>query len=117
MVLVIDGLIQEEHPPDSRTMFLRYPSFKEINNQFLSIQPKVIGSTCLLYVQQREMAVTMSYDSKYLLRIYVRERENHHFIYLSCKIKFSALINEMEKYECKIPVYNNNVLIRKIYHL
>lgn len=62
MVLVIEGLIQEEHPPDSRTLFLKYPSFKEINNQFLSIQPKVIGPACLLYVQQREMAVTMSYD-------------------------------------------------------
>lgn len=64
MVLVIDNVIQEEHPPDSRTLFINHPSFKDINNQFLSIQPKVIGPACLLYVQQREMAVTMSYDSK-----------------------------------------------------
>ncbi len=65
MVLVIDGVIQEEHPPDSRTLFLNHPSFKDTSNQFLSIQPKVIGPACLLYVQQREMAVTISYDSKY----------------------------------------------------
>lgn len=64
MVLVIDRVIPEEHPPDSHTLFLKYPSLKDTNQQFLAIQPKIIGGACLLYVQQREMAVTMSYDSK-----------------------------------------------------
>lgn len=67
MVLVIDGVIQEEHPPDSRTLFSNHPSMKDSNNQFLSIQPKTIGPAWLLFVQQREMAVTMSYDSKYTI--------------------------------------------------
>lgn len=64
MVLVIDGVVQEEHPQDTRSLFLNHPSFKDYNNQFLSIPTKVIGPNYLLYVLQREMAVTMSYDSK-----------------------------------------------------
>ena len=66
MVLVIDGVMQDEHPADSRTLFLNHPSFKETNNQFLNMPTKVIGPAYLLYVQQREMAVTVSYDSEYL---------------------------------------------------
>ena len=65
MVLVIDGVMQDEYPPDSRTLFINHPSFKETNNQFLSIPTKVIGPAYLLYVEQREMAVTASYDSEY----------------------------------------------------
>lgn len=67
MVLVINGVVQEEPPPDSRSLFHAHPIFRESAAQLLGIPTKVIGPVGLLYVGQREMAVTVPHDSKYIV--------------------------------------------------
>lgn len=62
MVLVINGVVQEEPPPDSRSLFHAHPIFRESAAQLLGIPTKVIGPVGLLYVGQREMAVTVPHD-------------------------------------------------------
>lgn len=62
MVLVINGVVQEEPPPDSRSLFHAHPIFRESAAQLLAIPTKVIGPVGLLYVGQREMAVTVPHD-------------------------------------------------------
>lgn len=64
MVVVIGGVGQEEPPPDTRSLFLAHPVYRESAAQFASVPTKVVGSMGLLYVQQREMAVTVPHDSK-----------------------------------------------------
>lgn len=62
MVLVINGIIQEDPPPDSGTLFLNHPSLIQSAEQLLSIPQKVVCPSGLLYVRQREMAVTTPFD-------------------------------------------------------
>lgn len=64
MVLVLNGVVQEEPPPGSRTLFINHPVYRDSANQLVSIPTKVIGPIGLLYVQQRELAVTVPHDSK-----------------------------------------------------
>lgn len=62
MVLVLNGIPQEEAPPDSRTLFHNHPVYRDSAMQLVSIPTKVIGPVGLLYVQQRELAVTVPHD-------------------------------------------------------
>lgn len=65
MVLVLSGVLQEEAPPDTRTLFHNHPVYKDSASQLLAIPTKVVGPVGLLYVQQRELAVTVPHDSMY----------------------------------------------------
>lgn len=65
MVLVLNGVVQEEAPTDCRTLFMNHPVYRDNAMQLVSIPTKVIGHIGLLYVQQRELAVTTPHDSKY----------------------------------------------------
>ncbi|KAL0270926.1 UNVERIFIED_CONTAM: hypothetical protein PYX00_008197 [Menopon gallinae] len=62
MVLVLNGVPQEEAPPDSRTLFHNHPVYRDAALQLRSIPTKVIGPVGLLYIHQREMAVTVPHD-------------------------------------------------------
>ncbi|XP_021928509.1 protein N-terminal asparagine amidohydrolase [Zootermopsis nevadensis] len=62
MVLVLSGVLQEEAPPDTRTLFHNHPVYKDSASQLLAIPTKVVGPVGLLYVQQRELAVTIPHD-------------------------------------------------------
>ncbi|XP_040358848.1 protein N-terminal asparagine amidohydrolase-like [Ixodes scapularis] len=62
MPLVINGAVVEQLPPDTRTLLDSYPQFKEIAAALISQVPKVIGPLGLLYVNQRELAVTVPQD-------------------------------------------------------
>ncbi|KAI5716355.1 hypothetical protein M8J76_005055 [Diaphorina citri] len=62
MVLVFNGIVQDEVPPDSRTLFHNHSFYRDAVTSLLSVPPKVIGPMGLLYVQQREMAVTVPHD-------------------------------------------------------
>lgn len=64
MVLVLNGVAQEEPPTDSRNFYLNHPVYRENAMQLVSIPTKVIGPIGLLYIQQREFAVTIPHDSK-----------------------------------------------------
>lgn len=67
MVLVIGGVGQEEPPPDTRSLYLAHPVYRDSASQMVAVPTKVVGPLGLLYVQQREMAVTVPHDSKSLL--------------------------------------------------
>uniref|UniRef100_A0A1B6CM09 Protein N-terminal asparagine amidohydrolase n=1 Tax=Clastoptera arizonana TaxID=38151 RepID=A0A1B6CM09_9HEMI len=62
MVLVINGVVQEEPPPDTRSLIHAHPMFRDSATQLLSITTKVVGPVGLLYVLQREFAVTTPHD-------------------------------------------------------
>lgn len=62
MVLLFNGIAQDEPPPDSRTLFHNHSFYRDAAASFLSIPSKVIGAMGLLYIQQREMAVTVPHD-------------------------------------------------------
>ncbi|XP_067002297.1 protein N-terminal asparagine amidohydrolase [Anabrus simplex] len=62
MVLVLSGVLQEDPPPDSHTLFQNHPIYKDTVSQLLSVPTKVVGPVGLLYVQQRELAVTVPHD-------------------------------------------------------
>lgn len=66
MVVVLPGgpVRPDELPPDSRTLFMNHPCYKDSAAQLLAISPKVVGHMGLLYVHQRELAVTVPHDSK-----------------------------------------------------
>lgn len=63
MVLMVQGVVQDEPPPDTRTLYLNHPVLRDSASQLLTISTKVIGPIGLLYVCQREMAVTVPHDS------------------------------------------------------
>ncbi|XP_013787100.1 protein N-terminal asparagine amidohydrolase-like [Limulus polyphemus] len=62
MPLLINGVMLEDVPPDTRTLFEAYPHFKEVTAALIAQVPKVIGPVGLLYVHQREYAVTSPHD-------------------------------------------------------
>ncbi|KAK6632623.1 hypothetical protein RUM43_013391 [Polyplax serrata] len=62
MVLVLNGVLQEDSPPDSRTLFHNHPVYRDSALQLVSIPTKVVGPVGLLYIQQRELAVTAPHD-------------------------------------------------------
>jgi protein N-terminal asparagine amidohydrolase len=62
MVLVLNGVLQDECPINTHALFLQHPVYRDTANQLLSIQPKTIGPVGLLYVGQREMAAVAPHD-------------------------------------------------------
>lgn len=64
MVLVLGGVILDEAPIDSRNVFHAAPHLKEAAAHVASMPPKVVSPIGLLYLHQREFAVTLPHDSK-----------------------------------------------------
>lgn len=64
MVLVLNGVLQEECPADTRSLFAAHPVYRDTAAQLLGTPSKVVGPVGLLYVQQREMAATVPHDSE-----------------------------------------------------
>ncbi|XP_039285499.1 protein N-terminal asparagine amidohydrolase [Nilaparvata lugens] len=62
MVLLVGGVGVEEVPGDSHTLVSNHPFLRDAAAHLLSIPTKVIGPLGLLYVGQREMAVTIPHD-------------------------------------------------------
>lgn len=62
MVLVLNGVLQEECPLDTHSLFMQHPVYRDTANQLLSIPIKTIGPVGLLYVSQREMAAIAPHD-------------------------------------------------------
>ncbi|CAG9855640.1 unnamed protein product [Phyllotreta striolata] len=62
MVLVLNGVLQEDCPPDSRSLYHTHPIYRETAAQLLNVPNKIIGTVGLLYVQQRELAATVPHD-------------------------------------------------------
>lgn len=62
MVLVLSGVLQEEPPHDTRSLFQNHPVYKEAASQLINVPNKVVGPVGLLYVHQRELAVTLPHD-------------------------------------------------------
>lgn len=65
MVLVVNGVLQEDIPTDSRSLYVAHPVYRETAAQLHSMPAKLVGPMGLLYVRQREMAATLPHDSKY----------------------------------------------------
>lgn len=68
MVLLVRGVVQDEPPPDTRTLYLNHPVLRDSASQLLTISTKVVGPIGLLYVCQREMAVTVPHDSTHIFK-------------------------------------------------
>lgn len=66
MVLVVGGVVLDEAPVDSRSLFHAAPHLKEAAAHVASLPPKTVSSPAagLLYLHQREFAVTLPHDSK-----------------------------------------------------
>lgn len=79
MVLVLNGVLQEEVPLDSRTLYAAHPIYRDTAAQLQMLPAKLVGPAGLLYVQQREMAATLPHDSKITNIFYVY---NFNSIYL-----------------------------------
>lgn len=62
MVLVLNGVLQEESPRETRSLYHQHPVYRDTAAQLLAIPTKVIGPVGLLYVQQREFAATIPHD-------------------------------------------------------
>ncbi|XP_023230791.1 protein N-terminal asparagine amidohydrolase-like [Centruroides sculpturatus] len=62
MPLAVNGIIIEDVPSDTRTLFELYPHLKEVAVSLIAQVPKVIGPVGLLYIHQREFAVTGLHD-------------------------------------------------------
>ncbi len=64
MPLLINGVPIEEAPRDLRAFFNQFPHFKESAAALCSMKPQVVGPLGLLYIFQREFAVTHPHDNK-----------------------------------------------------
>lgn len=62
MVLVMNGVLQDECPLDTCSLFLQHPEYREYANHLLLIPTKTVGPVGLLYVNQREMAAVTPHD-------------------------------------------------------
>lgn len=62
MVLVVNGVVLEEPPTDTRSLYLTYPFLRDSAARLISIPTEVVGPLGLLYIRQREMAVTVPHD-------------------------------------------------------
>lgn len=65
MVLVVNGVLQDDAPPDSRTLYAAHPVYRDTAAQLHMIPAKLVGPAGLLYLQQREMAATLPHDSEF----------------------------------------------------
>jgi len=64
MVLIVSGTVLEEVPSSLNSLFQSHPSLKDSANALCSMKSQVIGPAGLLYVSQREYAVTHPHDNK-----------------------------------------------------
>ncbi|CAM1318695.1 NTAN1 (predicted) [Pycnogonum litorale] len=62
MPLAVSGVVLDDIPTDTRTLYESYPQFKEAAAALVGQQLKVIGPVGLLYVAQREYAVSVAQD-------------------------------------------------------
>lgn len=62
MVLVLNGVLQDDCPLDTSSLFLQHPVYRDYAQQLLTIPRKAVGPVGLLYVGQREMAATAPHD-------------------------------------------------------
>ena len=83
MVLVVNGVLQEDIPVDSRSLYAAHPVYRETAAQLHSMPAKLVGPMGLLYVRQREMAATLPHDSKYQLFFSIPKYIfNSHILYM-----------------------------------
>ena len=82
MVLVLGGVVLDE-APDSRNLYHVAPHLKEAAAHVASLPPKVVSPIGLLYLHQREFAVTLPHDSKeHVLHIRHTKSSKFHFFLL-----------------------------------
>lgn len=62
MPLTLNGVVLEDLPLNIHSLFQTYPHFKESAAALCAQPTKVVGPVGLLYVQQREYAVTVPHD-------------------------------------------------------
>ncbi|TMW42308.1 hypothetical protein DOY81_012612 [Sarcophaga bullata] len=62
MVLVLNGVLQDDCPMDTTSLFMQHPVYRDYAQQLLSIPTKSVGPVGLLYVGQREMAAAAPHD-------------------------------------------------------
>lgn len=62
MVLVLNGVLQDDCPMDTNSLFLQHPVYRDYAQQLHSIQAKSVGPVGLLYVGQRELAAAAPHD-------------------------------------------------------
>ena len=78
MPLVINDQLLDHNPEDTRSFFDRFPHFKDMNGSLLS-QKKMVGPQGLLYVHQRELAVTTVSD-KHITYLGKLTTSHYHFV-------------------------------------
>lgn len=106
MVLVLNGVLQEDCPPDTRSLYHAHPVYRETAAQLLAIPNKVIGPVGLLYVQQRELAATVPHDSKYerlISNVSIRE-----FVFLFCFAENVSILGSDDVTTCLIVVVRHS---------
>lgn len=59
---MVGGLVLDEAPNNTRSLFHGAPHLKEAAAHIASLPPKVVSSIGLLYLHQREFAVTLPHD-------------------------------------------------------
>lgn len=62
MVLILNGVMQDECPMDTTSLFIQHPMYRDYANHLISIPAKTIGPLGLLYVGQRELAAVAPHD-------------------------------------------------------
>lgn len=62
MVLVLNGVMQDECPMDTNSLFMQHPVYRDYANHLLSIPTKTVSPVGLLYVGQRELAAVAPHD-------------------------------------------------------
>ncbi|KAH8400894.1 hypothetical protein KR009_001676 [Drosophila setifemur] len=62
MVLVLNGVLQDDCPMNTNSLFLQHPVYRDYAQQLHSIQAKSVGPVGLLYVGQRELAASAPHD-------------------------------------------------------
>jgi hypothetical protein len=82
MVLVLGGVVLDE-APDSRNLYHAAPHLKEAAAHVASLPPKVVSPIGLLYLHQREFAVTLPHDSKEHM-LHIRQTEVIPFAFFLC---------------------------------
>lgn len=62
MPLVINDQVLDFMPVDTHSLFDRFPQFKDMSSLLVSQVAKVVSPHGLLYIHQRELAVTVASD-------------------------------------------------------
>lgn len=62
MVLILDGKPQGSFPESTESFYKDFPVYREVASNFLAIKSREIASKGVLYVGQREFAVTSPKD-------------------------------------------------------